>query len=77
MKTTTTQEEPMTDTPELLAEVTVNDLTVRIEHIIDPAGDHAIQLTPVNCRLTGELPGLYYPEPLDADETAGYGIPVR
>ena len=49
---------------ELLTDVEVNGLHVRIEHITDTDGNHAIQITGIDCNLEGELPGLYYPTPL-------------
>jgi hypothetical protein len=48
---------------ELLADVEVNGLHVRIEHITDPDGGHAIELSGLDCDLQGEMPGLYYVVP--------------
>ena len=42
-------------------DVLIDGQTVRLTHIVDEDGAHAIQLSGVDCDLDGELPGLYYP----------------
>lgn len=48
-------------TRELLHDVVVNGCTIRVEHVIDDDGSHAVELSGVDCDLEGEMPGLYYP----------------
>lgn len=59
--------------------ITVNGLTVLVEHRTDPDSVHFVELHGVDCRLAGEMPGMYYPEELtpDEQEIAALYIEVR
>lgn len=44
--------------------IVIDGRTIQLDHIRDADGNHALQLSGVDCDLEGEQPGLYYPAPL-------------